>query len=160
MSINSQEDTLQLVTFKIDQEEFGVEILKVHEIIRMMEITKIPNSPDFVKGVINLRGKVIPIISLRKKFGISLDDGESNNLRIVVIELNSVVVGFVVDSVSEVLKIERSVVEPPPDVLTDVDSTYIIGVAKLEDRLLILLDLENLLTEKDKNFLEKQEKVD
>ena len=155
MSINSQEDTLQLVTFKIDQEEFGVEILKVHEIIRMMEITKIPNSPDFVKGVINLRGKIIPIVSLRQKFGIRLDDEESNNLRIVVIELNSIVVGFMVDSVSEVLKIEKNIIEPPPEVLSGVDSTYITGVAKLEDRLLILLDLEKLLTSKEKDIIKK-----
>ena len=155
MSINSQEDTLQLVTFKLDQEEFGVEILKVHEIIRMMEITKIPNSPDFVKGVINLRGKIIPIVSLRQKFGIRLDDEESNNLRIVVIELNSIVVGFMVDSVSEVLKIEKNIIEPPPEVLSGVDSTYITGVAKLEDRLLILLDLEKLLTSKEKDIIKK-----
>src|SRR5512141_2159412 len=104
---------LQLVTFNISQEEYGVDILKVQEIIRTMEITKVPRAPDFVEGVINLRGKVIPIIDLRKRFDMDSRDHDSQT-RIIVIELNNMIVGFVVDSVSEVLRIPASTVEAPP----------------------------------------------
>lgn len=145
--------TLQLVTFKLGEEEFGVEILKVHEIIRMMQITQVPNAPDFVQGVINLRGKVIPIISLRRRFRFDAEEEDHQNLRIIVVELNQVIVGFIVDSVSEVLKISTDIVEPPPAVLAGIESEHITGVAKLEDRLVILLDLEHLLTGSEKKEL-------
>jgi purine-binding chemotaxis protein CheW len=138
-------ELLQLVTFSIGDEEFGVEILKVQEIIRMLEITKVPKAPAFVEGVINLRGKVIPIIDLRKRFGLA-ERGHDKNTRIIVIDINSMIVGFVVDSVSEVLRLPASTVEPPPPVVAGLDSDYISGVGKLEDRLLIMLDLNRLLS--------------
>lgn len=138
-------ELMQLVTFSIGEEEFGVDILKVQEIIRMMEITKVPRAPEFVEGVINLRGKVIPIIDLRKRFGLS-SRGHDKHTRIIVIEINNMIVGFVVDSVSEVLRIPFSTVEPPPPVVSGMESEYISGVGKLEDRLLILLDLDRLLS--------------
>ena len=106
-------ELLQLVTFSIGEEEFGVDILSVQEIIRMMDITKVPRAPEFVEGVINLRGKVIPIIDLRRRFGLSTRDHDKHT-RIIVIEINNMIVGFVVDSVSEVLRIPSSTVEPPP----------------------------------------------
>ena len=143
---------LQLVTFNISQEEFGVDILKVQEIIRTMEITKVPRSPAFVEGVINLRGKVIPIIDLRKRFGMAPRDHD-NQTRIIVIELHHMIVGFVVDSVSEVLRIPASTVEPPPAVVSGIESDYISGVGKLDDRLLILIDLEKLLSSEEKSAL-------
>lgn len=149
-------DSLQLVTFKLAEEEYGIDILKVHEIIRMMSITKVPNAPDFVYGVINLRGKVIPVISLRKRFGLDTHEDDSKNLRIVVVELNKVVIGFIVDSVSEVLKIPQDAIEPPASLIANVGSEYITGVAKLEDRLVILLDLEHLLSETEKSKLVEQ----
>jgi purine-binding chemotaxis protein CheW len=138
-------ELMQLVTFSIGDEEFGVDILKVQEIIRMMEITKVPRAPEFVEGVINLRGKVIPIIDLRRRFGLSTR-GHDKHTRIIVIEINNMIVGFVVDSVSEVLRIPFSTVEPPPPVVSGMESEYISGVGKLEDRLLILLDLDRLLS--------------
>jgi purine-binding chemotaxis protein CheW len=141
----TEDELLQLVTFNIGSEEFGVEILKVQEIIRTMEITKVPKSPPFVEGVINLRGKVIPIIDLRKRFGLEAKTHDSHT-RIIVIEIKQMIVGFVVDSVSEVLRIQSSTVEPPPDIAAGVGSEYIKGVGKLADRLLILLDLDELLT--------------
>ena len=150
---------LQLVTFRLGKEEFGVEILKVHEIIRMMQITQVPKAPDFVYGVINLRGKVIPIVSLRKRFGLDKGEEQDQNLRIIVVELSQVVVGFIVDSVSEVLKISRDIVEPPPPVVAGIESDYITGVAKLEDRLVILLDLEHLLSGQEKSQLSQQAAV-
>ena len=142
------DDLLQLVTFSIGSEEFGVDILKVIEIIRTMEITKVPKAPAFVEGAINLRGLVIPIIDLRRRFGLAEKAGDSDT-RIIVIEINGMSVGFVVDSVSEVLRIPANTVEPAPPVVAGVDSDYISGVGKLEDRLLILLDLDKLLSADD-----------
>ena len=139
---------LQLVTFSIGEEEFGVNILKVQEIIRTMEITKVPRAPDFVEGVINLRGKVIPIIDLRRRFGLA-PRGHDKNTRIIVIEINNIIVGFVVDAVSEVLRIPASTVEPPPPVVAGVESDYVSGVGKLQDRLLIMLDLDRLLSSEE-----------
>ena len=142
------DELLQLVTFSTGDEEFGVDILRVQEIIRMMDITKVPNSPEFVEGVINLRGKVIPIIDLRRRFGLQ-SKAHDKHTRIIVIEINTMIVGFVVDSVSEVLRIPTSTVEPPPPVVAGLESEYISGVGKLEDRLLILLDLDRLLSRAD-----------
>jgi purine-binding chemotaxis protein CheW len=145
-------DVLQLVTFSIGGEEFGVEILKVQEIIRTMEITKVPNAPHFVEGVINLRGKVIPIIDLRRRFSLESRKHDKNT-RIIVIEINNTIVGFVVDSVSEVLRIPSDTVEPPPPVVAGIESEYISGVGKLEHKLLILLDLDKLLSGREQALL-------
>ncbi len=147
-----EDELLQLVTFSIGEEEFGVDILKVQEIIRTMEITKVPRAPEFVEGVINLRGKVIPIIDLRRRFGLASKTHDKNT-RIIVIEINNMIVGFVVDAVSEVLRIPTSTVEPPPPVVAGVESDYISGVGKLQDRLLILLDLDKLLSNEDLEML-------
>jgi purine-binding chemotaxis protein CheW len=136
---------LQLVTFNIGDEEFGVDILRVQEIIRTMDITHVPRSPEFVEGVINLRGKVIPIVNLRRRFGLEARTFDKRT-RIIVVELSGMVVGFVVDGVSEVLRIDSGTVEPPPAIVGGVDSEYINGVGKLADRLLILLDLNRLLS--------------
>lgn len=146
------DELLQLVTFSIGEEEFGVNILKVQEIIRTMEITKVPRSPEFVEGVINLRGKVIPIIDLRRRFGL-ISKPEDKDTRIIVIEINSIIVGFVVDAVSEVLRIPAGTVEPPPPVVAGVESDYISSVGKLKDRLLIMLDLDKLLSTEDMDML-------
>lgn len=142
------DELLQLVTFSTGDEEFGVDILRVQEIIRTMAITKVPKAPEFVEGVINLRGKVIPIIDLRRRFGLQPKEHDKHT-RIIVIEINTMIVGFVVDSVSEVLRIPASTVEPPPPVVAGLESEYISGVGKLEDRLLILLDLDRLLSRAD-----------
>lgn len=143
------EELLQLVSFNIGGEEFGVDILQVQEINRMLEVTHVPNAPEYVDGVINLRGKVIPIVDLRRRFGMPRKEHDKNT-RIVVVELNGQVVGFVVDAVTEVLRIPRSVTEPPPSIVGSVHEEYITAVGKLEDRLLILLDLEKVLKESEK----------
>lgn len=152
VSESKDAELLQLVTFSVGGEEFGVEILQVQEIIRMLEITKVPKAPSFVEGVINLRGKVIPIIDLRKRFGLE-PRGRDKNTRIIVIEIHTMVVGFIVDSVSEVLRLPASTVEPPPPVVAGLDSDYISAVGKLEDRLLILLDLQRLLSNEEQLHL-------
>jgi purine-binding chemotaxis protein CheW len=143
-STGAVNELLQLVSFKISEEEFGIDILKVQEIIRMLEITQVPNSPQYVDGVINLRGKVIPIVDLRCRFGMERREHDRNS-RIVVVELSGKIIGFVVDSVNEVLRIPKNVTEPPPELVTGVDTKYITAVGKLEDRLLILLDLDKVL---------------
>lgn len=140
-----EEGILQLVTFHVGNEEFGVDILEVREINRMMEITRVPHSPDFVEGVVNLRGQVIPVVDLRKRFRLEAL-ARDKNTRIVVVELSESVVGFLVDSVSEVLRVSTAKVEPPPAIVAGIESDYIQGVVKLDDRLLILLDLQKLLT--------------
>ncbi len=137
-------DLLQLVSFKIGDEEFGVDILNVREINRMVEITRVPKSPEFVEGVINLRGKVIPIVSLRKRMGMP-EKEQDKDTRIVVVELEDQLIGFVVDAVSEVLRISRNITEPPPETASGVDAEYITGIAKMDERLLILLNLNRLL---------------
>jgi purine-binding chemotaxis protein CheW len=143
------EELLQLVSFNIGGEEFGVDILKVQEINRMLEVTRVPNAPEYVDGVINLRGKVIPIIDLRRRFDMERREHDKNT-RIVVVELQGKVVGFVVDAVREVLRIPKSVTEPPPPIVAGINAEYITAVGKLEDRLLILLDLEGVLSDGEK----------
>lgn len=109
----------------------------------MMPLTRVPQSPADVEGVINLRGKIIPVVDLRKRFGMP-QSAQNENSRIVVIELDKRVLGFIVDRVHEVLRIDRSIVEPAPQMSSSIDSSFILGVGKLSDRLLILLDLPRL----------------
>lgn len=138
------DELLQLVSFNIGSEEFGVDILKVQEINRMVEITKVPQAPHYVEGVINLRGKVIPIVDLRKRFNLELKEYDKNT-RIVVVDIGGNIMGMVVDSISEVLRLPSSTIEPAPEIVTGINSEYIKGVAKLEDRLLIFLDLSKVI---------------
>ncbi|MEM8757805.1 MAG: chemotaxis protein CheW [Planctomycetota bacterium] len=140
---DAQGEQLQLVTFEVANEEFAVDILAVQEINRMMELTRVPSSPPAVEGVINLRGKIIPVLDLRKRFGMPIGE-ETERMRIVVVEVRSRVIGFIVDSVNEVLRISPSIVEAAPSMISSVESEFIAGVGKLEDRLLIMLDLERL----------------
>ena len=144
-------DLLQLVSFTMGNEEFGIEILNVKEIIRTVNITKVPNSPVFVEGIINLRGKVIPVIDFRTKLGMPKKDPD-NDTRIVVVDIEGRTVGFLVDAVSEVLRIPRNITEPPPEMTTGVNSEYITAVVKLEDRLLTLIDLKKVLITKEKEL--------
>jgi purine-binding chemotaxis protein CheW len=147
------EELLQLVSFSIGQEEFGLDIQRIQEINRMVEITRVPNAPEFVVGVINLRGKVIPIIDLRKRFGFPQKESDKNT-RIIVVELENMVVGFIVDAVREVIRIPKNITEPPPAIIAGIGSEYITSVAKMENRLLILLDIERLLRDKEKQQLD------
>lgn len=141
-------EILQLVSFKVGNEEFGVDILQVHEINKMTEITRVPKAPDFVEGVINLRGRIIPIVDLRKRFGMAPKEKDKET-RIIVVDINGQTIGFIVDSVSEVIRLPQENVEDAPDLVTGIDAEYIKGVGKMQDRLLILLDLEKILTKKE-----------
>ncbi len=142
-TVESKTDILQLVSFNLGNEEYAVDILKVQEINRMVEITTIPNAPSYVEGVINLRGKVIPVINLRKKFGFESKEMDAHS-RIIVVDVGNTV-GLIVDSVSEVLRLSSDTVEPPPKMTGNGSAEYIMGIGKLQDRLLILLDIESLL---------------
>lgn len=136
---------LQLVSFTVGDELFAVDILRVQEINRMMALTKVPQSPPGVEGVINLRGRIIPVLDLRVQFGFPKVE-QSEQTRIVVIEISGNTIGFVVDSVREVMRIPASIVEPSPQMGASIDSSYVSGVAKLDDQLLILIELKNLLS--------------
>lgn len=138
-------ELLQLVSFMIGEEEFGVDILVVQEIIRMLQVTKVPNAPDFVDGVINLRGRIIPVIDLRCKLGMPRKERDKDT-RIVVVEVAGKTVGFIVDAVTEVLRIPSNITEAPPEIVAGVNSEFIKAVGKLEDRLLILIDIEKVLS--------------
>lgn len=137
-------DILQLVTFTLGQEEYAVDILKVQEINRMKEITRVPNAPAYVEGVINLRGKVIPVVNLRSKFSLSQKDNDEQS-RIMIMDIQGITMGLVVDAVSEVLRIPSSTVEPTPPMASTISTEFIKGIAKLDDRLIILLDMDRLL---------------
>jgi purine-binding chemotaxis protein CheW len=147
-------ELLQLVSFKIGEEEFGIEILKVQEIIKMMAITKIPNTPEFIEGIINLRGRIIPVVDLRIKLGLA-KQSHTKSTRIVVVELNNQVVGFIVDEVNEVIRITKNTIEEPPEMISGVNREFVTGIGKLEDRLLILLNLEKVFSSIEYEQLKK-----
>jgi purine-binding chemotaxis protein CheW len=135
---------LHLVGFRIGEETFGVPIALVHEIVRVPEITAVPEAPDCVEGVINLRGKIISVVDLRKRFGEKVIRPSKKN-RILVAEVEDKRVGLIVDSASEVLKIAPNEVELPPNVFEEGELNYVTGVGKLNKRLIILIDLNKVL---------------
>ncbi len=141
---NESSELLQLVSFMIGNEEYAVDILFVQEINRMLQITKVPNAPEYVDGVINLRGRVIPVIDLRYKLGLSKKE-HNKNTRIIVVEVKNKTVGFIVDAVKEVIRIPENITEAPPEIVSGSNTEFIKSVGKLEDRLLILIDLEKML---------------
>jgi purine-binding chemotaxis protein CheW len=148
----SHGELIQLVSFNLDQEEYGVDVLKVREIIRMPIVTRVPNTPHFVEGVINLRGKVIPIISMRKKF-VLMEAENDKQTRIMVMDVDGELMGFVVDSVSEVIRISGSEIQPSPAVVASgIDQDCIAGVINQAERLLVLLDLEKMFSNDEKSL--------
>jgi purine-binding chemotaxis protein CheW len=148
------EKDLQVVGFRIGNETFGVRIASVREIVRVPEITAVPSAPDTVEGVINLRGKIIPVMDLRKRFGHDATQTDKKN-RILVVELDNKLVGLIVNAASEVLKIPPSEIEAPGSVFAEGESSYVTGVGKLKDRLIILLDITKLLHRQEFKRLEE-----
>lgn len=154
-------EILQLVSFEIGSEEYAIPILAVQEINRMMPITCVPHSPPSVEGVINLRGRIIPVIDLRKRFGIQ-PSADTSDARIIVVEVGDEarVLGFTVDRVHEVLRLDASIVDPAPTMsFANNAADFVRGVGKLEDRLLILLDLERLFADTNLSGLENMHKA-
>ncbi|HXO04614.1 MAG TPA: chemotaxis protein CheW [Candidatus Sulfotelmatobacter sp.] len=144
---------LQVVGFRIGRETFGVPISLVREIVRVPEITSVPNAPDYIEGVINLRGKIIPVVDLRKRFREKVGEPNKKN-RIVVAEVDGRLIGLLVNSASEVLRILPSEIEAPQDVFQEGELNYITGVGKLRGRLVILLDLNKILQRGELRSLE------
>ncbi len=134
----------QLVVFDLGNEVYGINIGTVREIIRMQTVTFVPDAPEFVKGVINLRGRVIPVVDLRKRFGLPVAEPTSES-RVLVVDIAGNDIGVIVDAVTEVQRIAETSIEPAASLVTTEDSYYIEGIAKVEDRLLILLDLDRAL---------------
>jgi len=147
----------QLISFMVGEEEFGLEILKIKEVIRIQQITKLPKAPSFVKGVINLRGDVIPVIDLREKFGLEGKDYGSMT-RVIVVEVGGKSIGMVVDSVSQVIRVPIDQIEPAPPMVGGLAAEYLEGVAKMEDRLIILVRIDKILSMDEKIELKKMEK--
>jgi purine-binding chemotaxis protein CheW len=138
-------DILQLVTFRLGEEEYGLDILKIQEVNRWSAVTAMPNTPHYFDGVINLRGRVIPVVNLRKMFGMPFDHAE--DCRIMVVNACGKTVGLIVDAVSEVLRIPANTIETPPDLGVRTSNAYVTGIGKLENRLLLLIDIELLLAD-------------
>ncbi|WP_340818944.1 chemotaxis protein CheW [Methanolobus sp. WCC4] len=150
---SSSEELLQLVICQLSGEEFGIKISGVKEIIRMPEITRIPQVLNYVEGVINLRGSLVPVIDLAERFGLKRSTTDEDS-RIVVVELGNLTAGMIVDSVSEVLRISPDNIDKAPDIITrGVSERYIQGVGKIDERLLILLDIERIFTDEQKEMM-------
>ncbi len=135
---------LQLVAFKLGREEYGISILQVQEIKRMTEITRVPHTPDYLKGVMNLRGSVLPVFDLKKRLDLP-DNAYSDDARIVIVKVDEVTLGVIVDAVSEVLTIGQENIEPPQVVAGGVIANYLSGIGKINSRLLILLDINSII---------------
>ena len=142
----------QLVIFDLAEEHYGVDIAAVEGIIKMQDITTVPHAPEFVEGVTNLRGEVLPVVDLRKRFELPPSE-ETIDTRIVVVELQTGKVGVIVDDVSEVLQVPADAIEPPSPIIAGIESAMLMGIAKVEDRLIILLDLVKLLSAEEQAAL-------
>ena len=149
--ISKTDELIQLVSFMLADEEYGVEVLKVREIIRMPTITKMPNVPQHVEGIINLRGKVIPIISMRRRFGL-MENENSSQTRIIIMDVCGSLTGFIVDAVSEVIRIHSSEIQPPPSMMLSggIGQEFITGVFNHVERLLIIMDVDRMFSEDER----------
>jgi len=153
-----QDQLMQLVGFTIGKELFGVDILMVQEIIRAAPITPVPNSPDFVEGVINLRGNILPVIDLRKRLNLLTGEIDLEDTWILILDIQNKITGFIVDSVTEVIKIQETTIEPPPDIIkAGLESQYLRGVCDIGAQLLILLDFKRILLHDEFKQLESMD---
>lgn len=146
--VDKSDELIQLVSFLLAEEEYGVEVLKVREIIRMPSITKMPNTAHYVEGIINLRGKVIPIISMRKRFDL-MESDNSIHTRIIIMDVVGGLTGFIVDGVSEVIRIQNKEIQPPPSMVLSggVNQEFITGIFNHGDRLLVIMDVDRMFSE-------------
>ncbi len=142
----------QLVVFDLNEEAYGVNISQVREIIRMQEITRVPRAPEFIVGIINLRGKVIPVVDLRARFSMP-ETERTDEHRIVVVDVDGQDIGMVVDAVKEVSRIPSSSIEPPSTVITTNDSEYLTGIVKTDEKLIILLDIAKVISNSEADAL-------
>ena len=144
----------QVVVFDLNEEAHGIDISQVREIIRMEEITRVPRAPEFVEGVINLRGKVNPVVDLRARFSMPSTE-RTDEHRIVVVDVDGQDIGMVVDAVTEVSRTPSDSIEPPSSVITTDDSEYLTGIVKTDDKLIILLDIAKVISESEASAIEE-----
>jgi len=151
---DEDEGLMQLVGFGVANEKFGVDILMVQEILRSAEVTAVPNSPEFVEGVLNLRGNIVPVIDLRKRLNLYDEETSQKKSWVLILNIENRVVGFIVDHVTEVLKIEEDSIETAPDIIVaGLESQYIQGVCKIDDGLIIILDFDLVLFNEEQKVL-------
>ncbi len=146
---------IRLVVFKLGEEEFGAPIHQVHEILRLVEITRVPRAPRFIEGVVNLRGRIIPILDLRRRFDLPLDASPKKKQRIMEVEVEGQVLGMIVDEVIEVVRLPVDAIEPPPAMVADIAGEYLAGVGKLPGRILIMLNFDKILSEEETQQVEQ-----
>ncbi|MCR4435484.1 MAG: chemotaxis protein CheW [Clostridiales bacterium] len=144
----------QLVIFNLNGEDFGVEITQVKEIIKPMEIFKVPDTPEFIEGLINLRGKVHTIFNLRRRLGLPVKEFDDGT-KIIIVSVNSMLVGFIVDEVNEIVRVGEEHIEGTPEAITSLNKRYLSGVAKIGERIVLLLDLSNVLSFKEQEELKQ-----
>jgi purine-binding chemotaxis protein CheW len=145
----------QAVVTKIGNEFYVIDIMKIKEIIKTIKLTPIPKAPDFIEGVINLRGIVIPIVDMRKRFELPISEEKNPRSRIVIVSIEKKIVGLIVDEVKEVIKINVKEIKPPPRMLEGVNTEFIFGVYKYNEELLMILKLDSLLTDEEKEQFRK-----
>jgi purine-binding chemotaxis protein CheW len=150
--VESGISSLQIVCFKIGKEEYGIDILKVQEILKLPKVTKLPKSQDYIVGVIDLRGKVIPITDLSKKFGTESGKLDASS-RAIVVDIEGKKVGLAIDSVSHVVKIKKDDIEPPPPIVKGISGKYIVGIAKLKDSFVVILDINKIFSTQELKIL-------
>ena len=143
------------LAFILNNETYGIEILRVREIIGLMDVTTVPQTPEYMKGVINLRGKVIPVIDLRLKFSMQ-EKEHTDETCVIVVEVNNTSIGIIVDSVSEVLEITRGEIEESPHFGQDIDTSYIMGLGKVKEKIVILLDIEEILSSEELDMVNQR----
>lgn len=148
----------QLVVFKLAREYYGVDIALVESIIKMQPLVAVPQAPDFVEGITNLRGVVLSVVDLRKRFGLPAVEA-SKDTRIIVVEINNLTVGMIVDAVTEVLRLQEEAIQPPPALMVTATSTFITGIAKIDERLVTLLDLKKVLSLEETTLLSTAELI-
>lgn len=147
-AVEADDTMLQWVTFRLENETYGIDVMQVQEVLRYSEIAPVPGAPPYILGIINLRGNVVTVIDTRMRFGLSASE-ITDNTRVVIIEVDSHVIGILVDSVAEVVYLRRSEIELAPNVSNDESSKFIQGVCHKNNELLILVDLDKLLTEEE-----------
>lgn len=145
---------IKLVVFKLAEEEFGAPINQVREIHRLVEITRVPRAPRFIEGVINMRGKVMPVIDLRKRFDLPMD-AAAEQQRIMEVEVEGQIIGMIVDNVTEVISLPMAAIEPPPAMIADIGGDYLTGVGKLPGRIIIMLNFNKILSAQETHQIEQ-----
>ncbi|NLB89123.1 MAG: purine-binding chemotaxis protein CheW [Syntrophomonadaceae bacterium] len=140
----------QYVTFKISNQEFGVDIQNVQEITNFVECTQIPNTPKFIAGIVNIRGTITPVIDLKERFNYNNDDNDEKNKRIIIANMEEKQIGFMIDDASSVLTLNENQIDEPPEIIFQNNDNFVIGVGKIEEKLIQILDLEKILTVEEK----------